>query len=234
MSSRRSTPLSPVRSPRATARIAVAALVAAIVAAAPGAALGAQPATTITFDEAGPPPGMVWQMVGTEYLASGYRIGCTQAQTGTICSSLAVIGTASPAAPGSPALFNNNLFGVTTIARTDGGAFDLLSIAASPFDAGLAGNLVFEAMLANGTIVSQTIALTGPVGSPVTYTFADQFRGVSWVRFGGDTDPIVAPVVDAITLRPASASVVPEPATVALLGGGLLALAGVGLVRRRA
>lgn len=203
----------------------------------------AQPTTTITFDEPGPMPGMVWQPNMSEFVTQDFRIGCTNSNTGTVCNTLTVIGAASPAAPGSGALLNNNLFGITTITRVDGGAFDLVSIAASPFAPGFAGNLVFQGMLATGATVSQTFALTGPVGAPTTFTFSEQFRGVVWVRFGGDANPPVVPVVDQIVLRDAAGigmpggpgvpSVVPEPATVVLLGSGLVALGGMGVARRR-
>jgi hypothetical protein len=225
-----------IRTPgRRRSRLAVLGLAVLANASAVTFPLGAQPTVTITFDA---PP--LTPITGTTtYLSQGYAFGCVDANTGAACSSLGAIPADNAAYTGSAALFNNNIFGITTLARQDGGAFDLLSLRMSPFgfgagDTRYAGPVVFEGLLAGGATVTQTFITTPPVGAPTTYAFPDAFRGLVSLRYRGEgfgpTATSVGPVVDDVVLRQAAVAVVPEPSPVALTATGLL---GLGLVARR-
>jgi hypothetical protein len=205
-------------------------------------ALGAQ-TTTITFNEITVPPGTVSQPLPTPYATQGYVFGCVNASTGAPCGTpgLAVVGPASfPAYPGSSALYNGNLaFGITTLARQDGGAFSLLAVDMARLSFLVPGGpMVFEGMLAGGGTVTQTIDVT-PVapGTLATYGFASTFQNLLSVRFrGGGFGPgstSIASVVDNVVVSAGPATVVPEPSTWALLSTGLLVLGGVAAARRR-
>lgn len=69
--------------------------------------------------------------------------------------------------PGSPALYNGNLvFGITTLARQDGGAFSLRSVdMAAPSVLLPGGPMAFEGMLTGGGTVTQTFNVTAPLGT---------------------------------------------------------------------
>lgn len=105
--------------------------------------------------------------------------------------------------------------------RTDGGSATLPGFAAG------AVNPSFGDRSQNGDTVGFQFGPTGPAILPgqrsqvlVVSTDATNFtQGSSNVIDGG--------VATVLTFRPAPASTIPEPASFALLGGGLLALAGV-------
>lgn len=223
--------------PRHSLAAALGVLVLSGLSPAPSAA---QPTATITFNEITPPATAGARTIGTPYLTQGYTFGCVDASTGAPCSSLSVLGTGNAAYTGSAALFNNNVFGITTLAREDGGAFDLLSLSMAPLfaTAPFTGPVVFEGTVAGGGTATQTFLLAPPVGALTTYTFSGAFRGLVSVRFRGlgfgAAANTVAPVVDDIVVRQVATEVVPEPATVALLATGLLAVGGAAVRRRRA
>ena len=220
------------RSLSAIAALAVAGGLSPVVSSA-----AAQPTTTITFGNLSATTG------SSAYVEQGYTFGCVNADTGTACGTLTAPASSSAAYTGSPALFNNNVAGITTLGRVGAGAFDLLSLRMAPFatagtGAGaFVGPVVFEGTRRTGGTVTQTFDVVVPAGTLTTYTFAETFRDLLAVRYRGrNFEPafvFVVPVVDDVVVRAsATPAVVPEPGTWALLGTGLLALGGVARGRR--
>jgi hypothetical protein len=214
-------------------RRALPAVALAVVAVVTGAApLAAQPTTTITFND----------LAGGQatYASQGYVFGCVNADLGTPCSSLTTVAPGSAGYTGSPALFNNNAVGITTLARQDGAAFNLLSLAMAPFTSNAAnlGPVVFEGRLAGGGTVVQTFTLSGAAGVLTTFTFSSEFRNLLSVRYRGrDFAPAftgIVPSVDNVVVQQfVPTAVVPEPGTWALVAAGLAGVGGMATRRRR-
>lgn len=200
------------------------------------APLASSPAQTTTLDFTAvpaPAPPLTATTVGASYATQGYTFGCIDASTGMPCATLAVI-QAGPSYPGQPVLFNNNIYGITTLSRTDGGLFDLFSAAMSPFSS-IGGNIVFEGTVAGGGTVTQSFPLGNTPTSLSTALFSG-FMNLSSIRFavagftGGGAANAVQ-ITDIVVGPSASVTVTPEPTSAVLFVTGLIGL--VSTARRR-
>ena len=150
---------------------------------------------------------------------------------------LATWGTASGNYFGSTALWNGDgtgVTGITRLTRTDGGAFDLLSIDIAELNlagAGIAG-VTFEAVFSGGGTTSANFTTdgdrtTGDLSSFQTFAFTGftDIVSVSWLQ--------VTPFIQFDNVTVHNAADIPEPRAVALfLAAAVLTLALAG--RRRA
>ena len=201
----------------------------------PIAAAGAQ--TTIDFAVLPVPP-VGSTAVPAPYSQDGYRIGCVSANAVNPCPSFSLAGPAAAFYTGGPALSLNNAAGIVTLNRENGGLFDLLSIRLAPITVGSGQpvNMVFEGTLGSGGTVNQTFSVAPTPTVLGTFSFANTFRDLVSVRFRvNNFEPALVsngPTFDDIVVRDA-ATTVPEPGTWALLGTGLLAVAGVAAGRKR-
>lgn len=154
---------------------------------------------------------------GATYTEDGFLL----TNTATVASSgfepsLATAGTNTFGYSGSTALFNDNWAGETVLTRTDGGWFNLYTIALSEFYDSDPISVVFTGVSSSGATVMQTLILDGAFGAQV-FAFDTSFSNlvsVSWLQ----TD--VFHQFDDITVAP-----VPEPTTILLFASGLLTVA---------
>ena len=197
-------------------------------------------AQTLTFADV-PVSSVGSTALGASYTTQGYTFGCQSADPVNFpeCQSLTVLGTTGAEGNGlaEQTLFNNSFVGITTLARVDAGAFDLLSWRIAPLFDDQASTILVEGTRQSGGVVTQSFVLPLGMSGLATFAFTSDFRALSSVRWrGGGFGPEFvgdAEQVAAITVAPSATAVVPEPSTHALFATGLLALGGVIGRRRR-
>ena len=202
---------------------------AAVAAAAPAAR--AQTPVTLTFNSLTDVDGSGVRYVNNCYEEGGFRITVM----GMACGTEAALATWTADNPlfytGTPALYAT-VGTAVDFTRTNGGLFSLQSIGLASLLGGLgdATSVMFTGFLGAGGTVTQMAQVPGSMNALSVFTFAG-FTGLSSVRMTV-TSPSAVPYAqfDNVALTTAPAAVVPEPATVALFGAGLV---GLGVVRRR-
>ena len=155
--------------------------------------------------------------IADPYFESGYRI-----QNG---GELYFAQQGNTQYAGSAGLHERISNGLITLSRADGNAFTLTSIDLSTLHPqGASPAVVFVGTLAGGGTVTQTFTPT--TFGFHTFVFSSSFTNLLSVSWHQGSDDFNAHQFDNIVV-----SSVPEPATMFLLGGGLLGIAGK--LRRR-
>ncbi len=213
-----------------------AALFGAFAAAAPAAARAqsAAAATTVTFNALNATDGTGVMAVNNCYTEGGFTFTGTGVACGTPGTFAAYNQDSGVIVPllTDPALTLNNGALSMDVTRQGGAAFGFSSLQLGAFDA-LNANVSFLGTLVGGGSANATCAVSGSAASLATCNlsgFANMmFSSVRITSMNAANEPYV--LIDNLVFTPsASASTVPEPATVALVG---LGLAGVGAAARR-
>jgi hypothetical protein len=217
---------------RASAPVRVFALCAGLAAVAVAApAARAQGPVTLTFNSLTDVDGSGVRNVNNCFVESGFRITVV----GLACGTPAALATWTADSPlfytGSPALFNNlgPTVEFTTVNNTFFG-FESIGLASFLGAFGSPTSVMFTGMLAGGGMVSQTVPVPGAMNMLSTFNFSG-FTNLTAMRMTV-MSPDFEPYVQFDNVRFAtSTAVIPEPATVALFGAGLVGLGA--LARRR-
>jgi hypothetical protein len=198
-----------------------------------GTAAGAQP-VTLTFDGLTPVDASGIRTVDNCYVEGGVRV----AIAGMPCGAPDVLASWTPDNPlyytGTPSLLNyGDGFGAPVdFSMMSGSPFSLHSASLAPFlgQLGEPTTVLFTGFLPGGGTVTRSVSIPGgdfpnPLAlTDVTFT---GFDALSSLRVEV-TDPAFSPLVQ---LDNVALAAVPEPTTVLLVGGGLVALGA--LARRR-
>ena len=175
--------------------------------------------------------GLGVRLVANCYVEANLRFTVVGDACGTSDSFASWGPTESAYYSGSPALFNNSSTGTAVdITGVNGNRFSFFSIGLAPY-LGLFGGsttVSFVGNLFGGGTVSRVITIAGGTNAQSTFTF-NNFTSLTSLRLTV-TSPAFDPYVqfDNVTT-----SVVPEPASVALMAAGLISIGAVLRRRRR-
>jgi hypothetical protein len=134
-----------------------------------------------------------------------------------------VFGTQGSSFPGSTALFNNTINGITRLTQNAGGLFDINSIQLTSLNGDESVTVNFTGTKADSSTVTQSFTTDSILSTLETFTFDSSFTdlvSVEWLQ--------ISPFhqFDNINVTPSNGETVPEPS--AMLGLLSLGLLGIG------
>lgn len=196
----------------------------------------AQATTTVTFNAlTESSPGSGTRYIGNCHAESGFLFTAV----GLPCSGDASLNTFLAGGANSPLfgggatpslLLNSPDASVIRVTRTDNAAFSFASIALAPFD-GAQTTILFTGIRDGGNVTSSVTVMGGLAGFQV-FSFDDLFTGVTAIEIAASNE-FGEPLVKFDDFSAMSAqNVVPEPGTIALLGVGLIGVAGIARRKR--
>lgn len=178
---------------------------------------------------------------GVRYTNNCYsESGLTFSVVGLACGTTAAFATWGPDEAafyaGSPAIFNNTTNATVAIAGSAGGTISLTSIGLAPSLGafGAPTTVMFTGMLQSGGSVTQSFMVPGATNMFTTFMFNSNFANLTSVQYAlldASMEPSVQ--LDNLVFTAANVSAVPEPATLVLVGLGLVAVGGATRRRRR-
>lgn len=196
-------------------------------------------AVTMNFNSVTQPAGSDFAYVANCYTESGFQVTAVGLGCGTAMPDAfgKAFSSAGPAYQGSALFLNTTNATLVDFSRVGGGLFSMQSAAFSPFGGpgifgGGATTVTFIGSLFSGSTVTQTFNVSGLMAGLQTFSLNSAFTGLTSVRMSA-LDAFGEPLVQFsnLTFTPAATSV-PEPATVALVAGGLLGVAAAARRRR--
>ncbi len=177
-------------------------------------------------------PGSGTRFVSNCYMENGFVFTAV----GIGCTGLAAQDAFLAAGPNSPLfgggatpslLLNQSNATMIDVTRSGGGLFNARSIALAPFDMAMT-TVLFTGVRATGLNVTQSFTLGAQQNGFQTFTFSSGFSDLKSLRIASNNEfgePFVK--FDNVAL-----AVVPEPASIALVAAGLVAVAGFARRRR--
>jgi PEP-CTERM motif-containing protein len=164
-------------------------------------------ATTITFESLAIADSNV-HFIGSPYSEAGFTF------TGIQSIQFGFFGTLSSNFPGSTSLFNATIGRLTELTQMAGGTFSIQSISIALLTGPGSTNVTFVGTKSDLSTITETFTVT-TFGSETTFNFASGFTNLAKLDWVEDTAPFAQ--YDNLVLNR-----IPEPASILLLGLGLL------------